>query len=232
MKTGISNRIEPTPSLTDRLAGALMDTIASGELAPGDRLPSEVRLVEQFGVSRTVVREAISRLKSEGVVEGRQGSGVYVTQQARLRPLRINVSSLGAADTVHGIIELRRALEVEAAALAAQRRTEPQWRDIERAADDVDAELRAGRDGVLADIGFHRALAVASGNPFIVKTLDFYGQYLLAAMRANDARDPARHREVIVAEHARIVAAVRDGDACAAAEAVRLHLVNEAHRFS
>lgn len=114
-------RLDAAPSLSDRVAQTLMDKIDAGELRRGERMPSETVLGQEFGVSRTVIREAISRLRHEGVVEARQGSGVYVTQQAGLKPLRIDAAQAGSIDAVLHIIELRRALEAEGAALAAQR---------------------------------------------------------------------------------------------------------------
>ncbi|MEI2417040.1 FadR/GntR family transcriptional regulator [Orrella sp. JC864] len=229
MKVLPPHRIAPTPSLTDQLAQALLARIARGELAPGDRLPSEVRLVEEFGVSRTVVREALSRLKSEGAVQGRQGSGVYVTEQARLRPLRIEAATLASAHAMSSIIELRRALEVEGAALAAARATPAQLQHIEAAAQAVLEALQAGRGVVPADIAFHRAIAQASGNPFIVQTLDFYSQFQLSAAQSGHAPAP-RQAQRIGAEHQAIVQALRLAQPRRAADAVRRHLRNEAQR--
>jgi GntR family transcriptional repressor for pyruvate dehydrogenase complex len=78
-------------SLSDKVARDLLQKIESGESPPGTKLPTEPELSKQFGVSRTVVREAISRLKNEGMVDSQQGSGVYVSEQSQLRPLRIKV---------------------------------------------------------------------------------------------------------------------------------------------
>src|SRR5579875_596620 len=99
-------RITTSPALTDRVAHALLEKIDSGAFPPGSRLPSELTLAEEFGVSRTVLREAISRLKYEGVVEGRQGSGVFVTEQARVKPLRIPVTSVESLESVLQILEI------------------------------------------------------------------------------------------------------------------------------
>jgi GntR family transcriptional regulator, transcriptional repressor for pyruvate dehydrogenase complex len=89
------------------------------------------------------------------------------------------------------IVELRRALESEAASVAAQRRSSSQLAEIEAAFDAIDAEVAAGGDGVLADIAFHRAIAQATGNPYFVRTLDFLTQYLTAATRVTRAKKRA-----------------------------------------
>ena len=107
-------------SLVDRVAEVLSDEITSGRLSPGDRLPSEVQLVEQLGVSRTVVREAVSRLRNAGLVEPRQGSGVFVLAP-RVKPLDLSVDAQRTKASVLHIVEVRQAMEGEAAALAATR---------------------------------------------------------------------------------------------------------------
>ena len=114
--------LEPSARLSDRVAEALAAEIQAERLAPGDRLPTESALSAQFGVSRTVVREALSRLKSLGMVEPRQGSGVYVCQ-AGIPPLAFDVQRAVSKEAVIQMAEVRRALEAEVAALAAQRRT-------------------------------------------------------------------------------------------------------------
>jgi len=114
-------RMSNPPNLTERVAGALLEKIDQGAFAPGARLPSESVLAAEFGVSRTVLREAISRLKHEGVVEGRQGSGLFVTEHAKVRPLRIEMASVESLESTLQIIELRRAIE-----------TQLQWADVAR----------------------------------------------------------------------------------------------------
>jgi GntR family transcriptional repressor for pyruvate dehydrogenase complex len=157
----------------------------------GAKLPTEAVLSEEFGVSRTVIREAIARLKYEGLVESRQGSGVFVTEQAGIRPLRIDYTDVGTLESVLQIVELRRSIEAEVAAQAARRRTDATMANIDAALARIDAEVAAGGDGVDADVGFHRAIAEATGNPYFLKTLAFLSQYLETATRVtrtNEAR--------------------------------------------
>ncbi|MFS2054997.1 GntR family transcriptional regulator, partial [Variovorax sp. CT11-76] len=112
--------LAPAVRLADQVADALAAEVRSGRLSEGDRLPTESALAEQFGVSRTVVREAVSRLKSLGLVDSRQGSGVYV-RAAGVEPLRFELPHVASREAVIQMVELRRALEAEVAALAASR---------------------------------------------------------------------------------------------------------------
>lgn len=212
----------------------MLKKIQTGEFGPGAKLPTEPALSEQFGVSRTVVREAISRLKNEGAVEPRQGSGVYVSEQGHLRPLRIQFDQASSADAVLQIVELRRAIDAEVAALAATRRTPRQLKAIETALKGIEADVKAGGDGVLADVMFHRSIAEATGNPFLLQTLAFLSQYLEAATavtRSNEARRDDFMRQVYE-EHAAIASAIAAGDALGARNAAQNHMFNAARRLS
>lgn len=227
-------RMSSTHPLTDRVALALLEKIDAGTFPRGGKLPPENALAQQFGVSRTVLREAISRLKHDGVVEGRQGSGIFVTEQAGVRPLRIEVGAVESLESVLQIMELRRAIEAESASQAAARRTNAQWTKIERSLKCIDEDVAAGEDGVEADLAFHKAIAEASGNPFITKTLEFLNQYLRFAIhvtRANEANRSDFVRQVRD-EHGAIAAAIQRRDPFAARNAAEAHLFNGARRLS
>jgi len=127
--------------LSDQVADQLAAEIRRGGLAPGDKLPTEARLVEQFGVSRTVVREAVSRLKSLGLVDSRQGSGVFVQAVAPFTPLNFEARHAASQEAVVQMVEVRRALEAEVAALAAQRRSATDMRRIQAAVKALDAAV-------------------------------------------------------------------------------------------
>jgi GntR family transcriptional regulator, transcriptional repressor for pyruvate dehydrogenase complex len=118
--------------LSDQVAEQLATEIKQGRLMPGDKLPTEARLVEQFEVSRTVVREAVSRLKSLGLVDSRQGSGVFVNQKLPFAPLNFEARHAASQEAVIQMVEVRRALEAEVAALAAERRSARDIRAIEQ----------------------------------------------------------------------------------------------------
>ncbi|QFZ87518.1 FCD domain-containing protein [Variovorax paradoxus] len=224
--------LAPAVRLADQVADALVAEVRSGRLSEGDRLPTETALATQFGVSRTVVREAVSRLKSLGLVDSRQGSGVFV-RAAGVEPLRFEMPHVASREAVVQMVELRRALEAEVAALAAERRTPEDMLRIRDAIDALHAAVSMGSNGADEDVRFHRAIAEAARNPFLIGTLQYLRQFLHGATRvtrANEARRADFVREV-AQEHARIVEAIDAGDPLAAREAAKAHMDNAIRRI-
>lgn len=214
--------------LSDQVAKQLAAEIQQGRLMPGEKLPTEARLVEQFEVSRTVVREAVSRLKSLGLVDSRQGSGMFVSQKLPFAPLNFEARHAASQEAVVQMVEVRRALEAEVAALAAQRRTAVDLLAIQKAVKDLDDVVQAGGNGVAEDMKFHRAIAEAARNPFLIQTLEYLGQFLHGATqvtRANEARRVDFAAQV-QSEHQAILQAVEAGDADAARQAAATHMGN------
>ena len=225
--TASFSAIQPALKLADRVAQQLEAQIRAGRFQPGEKLPTEAVLVQQLGVSRTVVREAISRLQSRSLVESRQGSGVYV-KAAGIEPLDLGSLRPAGQNAVIQIAELRRALESEVAELAAQRRSGDDLRRIHEAVRALAEAVRQGRDGAEEDVAFHRAIAQAAGNPFLIRTLDYLAQFLRGATRvtrANEARR-ADFAQAVTQEHERIVQAIEAGDAAAARQAAANHMAN------
>ncbi|MEY2617918.1 MAG: hypothetical protein RL522_920 [Pseudomonadota bacterium] len=228
-----NERLTAPERLSDRVADQLARRIESGELGPDQRLPTEQQLSERFGVSRTVVREAVSRLKSMGLLVSRQGAGVFVAPRDRARALAFDPSVLQSLDSVVQVVEVRRALEGEVAALAAERITPAGARALRAALDTLDAAVAAGSDGVEEDLAFHRSIAQATGNPQFERLLAFLEQYQRDAMRvtrANESMHGAFMRAVR-REHEAIASAVIAGDANAARRAAARHMVNAAVRI-
>ena len=219
--------------LSDQVADQLATEIRRGGLAPGDKLPTEAQLVAQFGVSRTVVREAVSRLKSLGLVDSRQGSGVFVQASASFAPLNFGARQAASQEAVIQMVEVRRALEAEVAALAAQRRSASPMRRIRAAVKALDAAVQKGGNGVSEDVQFHRAIADASGNPFLIQTLEYLGQFLHGATQVTRANEARRldFAEQVRGEHAAIVQALEAGDAEAARQAAAGHMGNAIRRI-
>jgi GntR family transcriptional repressor for pyruvate dehydrogenase complex len=224
--------ITPGAHLSDRVAEAIAAEIRSGRLMPGDRLPTEAALVTQFSVSRTVVRESVSRLKSLGLVDSRQGSGVYVKKPG-FSPLNFDERYAVSKQAVIQIVEVRRALEAEVAALAAQRRTGADVKRIRQSIAALDKAVQAGGDGVDEDVQYHRAIADAARNPFLIGTLEYLGQFLRGATRvtrANEARREDFARQVRE-EHEMISHAIEAGDVAAARKAAARHMDNAIKRI-
>lgn len=217
----------PGAYLSDQVADVLAARIRAGHLAAGDKLPTEAILVDQFSVSRTVVREALSRLKSLGLVESRQGSGVFV-KEVGFSPLNFDAKSVASRQAVIQMVEVRRALEAEVAALAAQRRSKADIKHIYKSIAELDKAVLAGGDGVTEDMQYHLTIAEAARNPFLLGTLQYLGQFLQGATRvtrANEARRGDFARQVRD-EHAVIGQAIEAGDAEAARKAAASHMDN------
>ena len=224
--------LQPGMPLAEQLAGLLETEIRSGRLQVGQKLPTEAALVAQFGVSRTVVREAISRLRSLGLLDARQGSGVYVLEPG-FEPLNFDRSQAASREAVSQIVEVRRALEAEVAELAAQRRSEADIVAIRAALQAIAEAAAAGRDGVEEDVCFHRAIAHATRNPFLISTLDYLAQFLRGATRVTRANEARRldFTQAVEQEHADIVAAIAAGDPQAARQAAARHMRNAQARM-
>lgn len=222
----------PGACLPEQVADMLAADIRAGRLAAGDKLPAQAVLASRFLVSRTVVREAVSRLKSLGLVDSRQGSGVFVNQPG-FSPLNFNARSAVSKQAVIQIVEVRRALEAEVAELAAQRRSLTDIRRIRQSIILLDQAVLAGGDGVDEDVQYHRAIAEAARNPFLMGTLDYLRQFLRGATRVTRANEARREDFVrqVRNEHELIVCAIEAGDAPAARQAAAQHMNNAIRRI-
>lgn len=230
-------RVNASTSLADRVATVLTEEIRGGRWPVGSKLPTETTLVQELGVSRTVVREAISRLRTAGLVEPRQGSGVFVLKPSTA-PLDLSVDeTFGHAPEIKikvlQIVEVRRAVEAEAAALAAQRVTDADVGAIRDALATLDEAVAAGGDGVEEDLAFHRAIADASGNPVLAETVRYLGEVMRTGIRVTRANEARRDDFIqqVRDEHAAIVSAIASRDPEAAREAARTHMVGADRRL-
>src|SRR5436305_1296333 len=151
-------------NLAERVLARLGADIRGGRLAPGDRLPTEQDLTSTMGVSRTVVREAVAALRADGLVVTRRGSGAYVADNPTASPFRITAPQLGQLSDVLDVMELRLAVEAEAAGFAAERANKKQVTVVRLALRNIDRALKSGEGAVAEDFAFHRAIAEATGN--------------------------------------------------------------------
>jgi DNA-binding FadR family transcriptional regulator len=229
--TEISSPIE-RPRLSDTIYGQLLEEIMAGRFSAGDRLPTENQLAQRFSVSRPVVREALQRLQTDGVVIARQGSGTYVQRSPSQR-----VAELTSTVSLHEVLqvmEVRMALEELSARLAARNRSEEQVRAIVQARQALGEVFGQQAAAIEADYAFHRAIAVASGNPLLVEALDLLSERVKGGMNVTlsltrEASEQRRAR--VLDEHDRIVHAIRIGDADSAAIAMRYHLDQARNRL-
>ncbi len=212
-------------ALSARVADALRGRILTGELAPGSRLPSEAHLIREHAVSRAVVREALERLRAEGLVRSVRGSGSYVLTAPRdpgASAASARSGQYAPADQA-ALLEFRGALEAETAALAARRRTAEDLEELEAARDLVGAEGTTAADSLQADVAFHGLIARASRNPYLYAALRDLGPTMVPMPPARIAGG-REHAARVDAEHAAILAAIREEDPVAAAAAMRAHL--------
>lgn len=218
------------PNLTRTLVEVIGERIRQGELRAGDRLPTEKVLMAEHGVSRTVVREAISRLQEAGLVESLQGSGTYVL--ARPSAVDFSVDRAGVRSTADllELLAFRMGIEIEAAGLAAHRRTDHQVQALREALDQIRESGDRPSAAVDADFQFHLRLALASGNRYFADLITTLGPTMIAMPPTRLGPVPTQRLERVWAEHDTIVTAVAAGDAEGARAAVRVHLGNTRHR--
>jgi DNA-binding FadR family transcriptional regulator len=220
------------PKLGDRVYEQIVERIVAGTLAEGDRLPSEHYFCRMFEVSRPVIREALARLRADGIIDSRQGSGSYV----RRRPVRdlLRYGETSNAAQLLRCFEFRIALEGEAAALAASRRTAQDMRAIELAHEACNDAARKGRLGKEEDLEFHMAIAHASGNALFADTMELLHDDIQDGMDMARSLTKAEQREriaILKAEHDSVVDAINDSDADRARVAMRSHLHNAQRRI-
>jgi GntR family transcriptional regulator, transcriptional repressor for pyruvate dehydrogenase complex len=226
-------RIQLGISLSEQLAQSLETTIRKGKIGVGEKLPTESALVNEHGVSRTVVREAFSRLKTLGLIETRQGSGAFVKRLSPLESAKLKLIPDGSMDAVLKVVEVRRALEAESAALAAERRSAKALLKIKQAMRALEQSVARGGDGVSEDVAFHAAIAQAASNPFLSDTLAYLNQFLENATRVTRANEATRadFEQAVRREHQAIVQAIEQGDVKAARLAGTKHMLNAASRI-
>lgn len=206
-------------ALADQVIAQLRAQITSGEWPVGSRIPTEPELVEQLGVARNTVREAVRALAHNGLLDIRQGSGTYVVATSEL----VGVMNRRFADARPGhVAELRSALEAAAARLAAQRRTEQDLRQIDTLLARREAAWRSGAAAafVEADATLHMAIVAASHNDVIAEIYADLGGVLRDFLRADVGEElrPEAHMD-----HARLVEAIRAGDGERAAAEASAH---------
>lgn len=221
-------------SLAHDVVDVLSGRIRDGSLAPGEKLPTEAAIMEEFGVSRTVVREAISRLQAAGLVATRHGVGTFVVGMGDAATFRISPDQLGTLQDVIAVLELRIAVETECAALAAVRRSPENLQTLRNALKAFIAAIEEGRDAVGPDFQFHLEIARASQNHHFVDLMATLGGTMIPRARLEPALPLTPEREAYLrrvnTEHESIVDAIARQDPEAARAAMRTHLANSRER--
>lgn len=220
---------EPGERLADRVYGQLLAFIVEENLGQGDRLPSEHELSRLTGVSRPIVREALTRLQADGLIESRRGAGSFVRQ----RPAEHQIQHLLPAPVRARLdtFDVRIAVEPAAARLAALHRTDAELQAIKTATAALIAALAAGEPAGEHDLTFHRAIAQASHNPMFLLTLETLDAHveglIVPSLALIEADERAKRVEL---EHVAVTEAIERGEAELAETAMRLHLMRARSR--
>lgn len=228
-------RIERRPKLAERVVVALRGKVLGGEFTPGQKLPTESQLTETFGVSRTVVREAIATLAADGLVEPRQGAGVFVMERPTQAFAAISAENGTSISNALNVLEVRMGIEIESAGLAAVRRNAAQEAKIQEAFFEFERLLGIGQPTGKTDFAFHRAIAAATNNPFYVEVLEALGSRTIpcdvTSPWGTDSVLTREYQEGLQREHLVIMRAISGGDAEAARAGMRAHLAASQERY-
>ena len=225
----------PRPKLSAHVAGELRAQLLAGAYPPGGKLPTENRLAERFGVSRTVVREALAALAADGLVKARQGAGVFAIAKASAPFSAIGLDLGNKISVALNVLEVRMGIEIEAAAFAAERRSGAQEAGIQEAYLEFDRLLAADQPTNEADFAIHRAIAEATNNSFYVEVLDALGSRTIPCNNTTPwgtedivSQD---YQRGLQREHAAIIAAISRQDVAAARASMRQHLWGSQERY-
>lgn len=224
-------QLKRSEHLPARIAAQIGKEIAEGRVVPGDRLPTEHILAKTFGVSRSVVREAIAQLRNEGLVETRQGIGAFVTETRGRASIRIAQTALHDRESFRSLFQLRMSLEIEAAGLAAVHHDADDLQKLDEALALMTGAEKWTDEGIVADLAFHRALAAATHNEYFPLFIGFIAERISLAINA--ARAAAILEEIVettIAEHVAVRDAVASRDPVKARLAMRHHLIGAAER--
>lgn len=223
-------------TITGRLSGVvydrIVDMIATGAFPLNSRLPTEMELSERFEASRPVVREALQRLREDGLIVSRQGSGSYVKRRPEADVLQL--APVGSLADIQRCFEFRAGLEPAGAALAAQRRDDSDLQRIDTVMQELERCLAEGHLGVEEDSNLHDAIARATHNQYHVSVQSSLRSHVIAGMnvtRSLSLRRSATQLRAVQDEHDKIVDAIRRQDSDAAYAAMRAHILNARTRM-
>lgn len=228
--------LTPAATLSDQLSQRIIALIQRGEFGDDGKLPPEAEIADRFGVSRPVIREALSRLRATGFIVSRRGSGSYVRQQA-LVPMQssatVGFGPLTSLAQVRQCFEFRAGVEGDAAYYAAQNRTPELLSTMRNALDRMDEAIATGQIGMNADFEFHLAVARASGNQFyetVMEALRTPLEFAINLARSLAMTRPLEHMLTVQGEHVALFKAIEAGDRDAARLAMRTHVEHGCQR--
>lgn len=222
----ILNTLDRNPNLFEVVSERLVAAIREAKLPPGTKIPTERELGDQFGVSRTVIREAIRHLAAKGILVTQSGSGVRVADvghEGVSESLSIFLLQRGPLDPVK-INEVRNCLELKTVELAAQRASDEQIEGIRQACELMHGLEGCAEEASQADMLFHRTIAEATGNELFLVLVDSMSDVLLHVRRAT--LGDKKRGEIALEQHRRVAQAMEKRDVEGAIEAMRFHLAD------
>ena len=223
-----------TFNLVDRVTETIQQRIAAGELEVGKKMPSAAALSLQVGASIAVVREALSRLRTLGLIETRHGSGSVVIATADATAFRIGEHAAWEPTLLAQLFEFRIDLETASAAHAAVMARASDLVSLRAALRKLERTVKEKESGTDADLDFHLAIARSSNNKYRVQLIEYLNREVRDAIdiaRRNSARRPGLPDKVH-AEHEAVLRAIEKGDGVAAGDAMRHHLASAAERLA
>ncbi len=216
----------------------MAEAIRAGELRPGDKLPSEPSLATRFGVARSVLREAISQLRYDGLIEARQGVGAFIADPRSRSAFRIGPACFKKRQELLKLLQLRSGVSVEAATLAATARRPEHLAALEDCLDAMRAAIVRGMEGaaarVDAELRFYSTVAAASGNEYLEEFLSVLENRILSELHSVAVKNAmaSEWSERVVGEHKAVLVSIRDMDPEAAHDAARRHFERAAKRLA
>jgi DNA-binding FadR family transcriptional regulator len=232
--TFTASPLAQAPSLSSALVTKLREEISSKRLGVGTRFPTDSEIAKAYGVSRTVVREAVSALRAEGLVSTQRGRGSIVAARMPERAFGITQQEINSLEDILRVFELRSALESEAAGLAALRRSSGDVERLESCLVAIDQAIERGEDAFEEDIEFHITIATATQNEYFPRLLGSFRSVFIARRRVrSDLEKPPllkAYLHAVQAQHRQIVDAIRDKDAAIATAVMRKHLDGSRYR--
>ncbi|WP_159612568.1 FadR/GntR family transcriptional regulator [Glutamicibacter sp. JC586] len=222
------------PNLASSLVEDLRERISSGDIAAGEKLPSENTLIASHGVSRTVVREAITRLQAEGLIYTRRGAGSFALTPPPETPTESQSLIPRTLEERRRLIEFRLGFETEAAANAALKSSEQDLASMDAALQGFEASLGNASVSMRCDYEFHLAVARATGNSYFIQAVQNFGPAMIAMPRrrldSSESIDSTR-LDSVAAEHRAIHQAIASANPQLASAAMRIHLSNSMARL-
>ncbi len=236
---GLFDRIDRPRRLPDEVASSILASIESRQLKPGDKLPSENQLSKQFGVARTVIREAISLLKFDGVVDSRRGVGAFIAQSENRSAFRISPACFEIRKQIVQLLQLRTGVQAGASALAAEMRTSKQMAEIESAYEriviaDQQGPGEALEERVDSELLFYRLITQASSNRYYEDVVGMIESNLQTNLRSAFLKNAATSEfgPEILAEHLAVLSALQKKDIEGARVATRLRFEHSARSLA